>query len=212
MKKKIIIWSLIGLAALLFLLFFCDFLVNRYSSKFAFDDIDALPENKVGLLLGTAKMARSGQINLYFKYRIDAAEKLYKAGKIKKIIISGDNGHVDYNEPQDMKDELLKRGIPEKDIYLDYAGFNTYDSVYRIKAIFGQHRFTIISQGFHNRRAIYIASALGLEAVGFNAKTVKAYWGIKTVAREKLARVSLMLDLCWNRKPKFLGEQIEVES
>jgi SanA protein len=110
-----------------------------------------------------------------------------------------------------MKDELIKRGIPENKIYLDYAGFRTYDSVYRMKEIFGQNRFTIISQGFHNQRAVYIASALHLDAVGFNAKDVNAYNGFKTKVREKLARVKVIIDFALKTKPKFLGEKIIIE-
>jgi SanA protein len=154
---------------------------------------------------------KSGGPNLYFVYRINAAVTLYESGKITNIIISGDNSRKEYNEPQNMKDELIKRAVPADKIYLDYAGFRTYDSVYRMKEIFGQSSFTIISQEFHNQRALYIANALQIEAVGFNAKDVDSYNGFKTKVREKLARVKLMLDLIFGKKPKFLGEKITIE-
>ena len=106
--------------------------------------------------------------------------------KIEFIVISGDNSKKDYNEPLDMKNELIKAGIPPEKIYLDYAGFRTYDSVIRLDKIFGQKKFTVISQDFHNRRAIYIARHLNLQAIGFNAKDVDVYNGFKTKLREKL--------------------------
>jgi len=109
-----------------------------------------------------------------------------------------------------MKDELIKRGIPTDKIYLDYAGFRTFDSMYRMREIFGQVRFTVISQEFHNRRAVYIGKRLGLDVIGYNAKDVDAYNGFKTKLREKLARAKLFLDIMINKKPKFLGEKISI--
>ena len=154
---------------------------------------------------------KSGLPNQYFLNRIGAAIALFESGKIDVIVISGDNSTEGYNEPEDMKTELLKRGIPENKIHLDYAGFRTLDSVIRMGQIFGQTRFTVISQDFHNRRAIYIAHAKGFEAVGYNAKDVDAYSGFKTQVREKLARVKVFLDLFTNKDPKFLREKVVIE-
>ena len=150
-------------------------------------------------------------MNLYFKYRIDATVSLFKSGKINFVLISGDNSSADYNEPEDMKQELMKRGIPAEKIVLDFAGFRTFDSVYRANEIFGQASFTIISQEFHNQRALYIANSLDLNAVAFNAKDVTDYNGFKTKIREKFARVKVLLDILFNKKPKFLGEKINIE-
>lgn len=212
MTKKTITRTIIfGLILSFILVLSLDYRINKQTEKQIFTNTDSIPENKVGLLLGTSKYLRSGKPNQYFDYRILAAETLYKSGKIKNIVISGDNSRKDYNEPQDMKDELIKRGINENKIYLDYAGFRTYDSVYRMKEIFGQNRFTIISQGFHNQRAVYIANALQLDAVGFNAKDVDVYNGFKTKVREKLARVKVIIDFIFKTKPKFLGEKIIIE-
>ena len=215
MKKKvfkIVLWILIiGTSLSLFSLFFCNYKINKETKDLVFDSIENLPENKVGLLLGTSKYLRSGVLNQYFEYRISAAEQLFKSGKIKFIVISGDNSRKNYNEPQDMKNELVKRGIPEEKIYLDYAGFRTFDSMYRMKAIFGQSNFTIISQKFHNQRAVFIANTLGMNTVGYNAKDVTAYYGFKTNLREKFARVKVFFDFTVNKKPKFLGEKIIIE-
>lgn len=187
-----------------------DHRVKKATNQYLFSDTASIPHNKAGLLLGTAKTLRSGMPNRYFQYRIDAASMLFKSGKIDCIVISGDHSRKSYNEPEDMKVELMKQGIPEECIYLDYAGFRTLDSVVRMDKVFGQSGFTIISQEFHNQRALYIAYAKGLKAVGFNAKDVDAYNGFKTKIREKLARVKLFLDLWTDKNPKFLGEPIDV--
>lgn len=171
-----------------------------------YDSIETIPENKVGLLLGTGKYAANGNINLFYKYRIDAVFKLYKAGKIEYILVSGDNSRKDYDEPTDFKKDLIANGIPEDRIFLDYAGFRTLDSVVRAKDIFGQTSITIISQKFHNQRAIYIAKQFGIDAVGFNAKDV-----YNSHFREYLARSKASLDLVFNVQPKFLGEKIVIK-
>ena len=206
---KIIKWSvLIGLGLSIVVVVFANYIVERSGEFKIYDNRAEIPVNRVGLLLGTSKYLRSGNLNQYFEYRIAATVDLYKAGKIQKIVISGDNSRKDYNEPQDMKDELIKRGVGEGDIYLDYAGFRTYDSVYRMKEIFGQQSFTIISQKFHNQRAIYIANQLNLNAIGFNAKDVDAYNGMKTQIREKFARVKVLIDILIEKKPRFLGDKV----
>lgn len=210
MRKKIL-WMLFGLFFVSVLsMVFANFRINRSTDKLVFNDVGQMPDNKVGLLLGTSRLLRSGKPNQYFSNRILAANQLFMAGKIQYVVISGDNGRQSYNEPKEMKAELVTLGVPAKKIYLDYAGFRTYDSVYRLRDIFGQSSFTVISQEFHNRRAIYIAQALGLQAVGFNANDVDAYNGFKTQLREKFARVKVFIDLLVNKKPKFLGEKIVI--
>ena len=180
--------------------------ISFKTNSLVYDDIDAIPKNKVGLLLGTGKYAASGNINLFYKYRIDAAVKLYKAGKIKYILVSGDNSRKEYDEPSDFKNDLIIRGIPEDKIFLDYAGFRTLDSVVRAKEIFGQTSVTFISQKFHNQRAIYIADHYNIKAVGFNARDV-----YKSHFREYLARAKASLDLVFNVQPKFLGKKIAIK-
>jgi SanA protein len=136
--------------------------------------------------------------------------KLYEAGKIEYLVISGDNSREEYNEPQDMKDKLVKRGFPEEKIYLDYAGFRTYDSMIRMKEIFGQTSFTIISQEFHVERAVFIARHFDIDAIGYNAKDVESYGGFRTKLREKFARVKVFIDFLFRKKPKFLGDPVEI--
>ena len=188
----------------------CNIVINKTTDNLIYNDVNLIPHNKVGLILGTSKYLKSGQKNMYFVHRIDAAAKLYNAGKIDFFVISGDNSRKTYNEPLDMKNELIHQGIPEGKIYLDYAGFRTYDSVIRMNKIFGQTTFTIISQEFHNQRACYIAKRLGLNSIGFNAKDVSSYNGFKTNLREKFARVKVFIDFLIDKEPKFLGESIEI--
>lgn len=133
-------------------------LVEKTTADKIYDNTTKIPHNKVGLFLGTAKYVSNGQINLYYKYRIDAAVALFKAGKVKFILVSGDNSTKEYDEPSTIKKDLISKGIPANKIYLDYAGFRTLDSVVRCKEIFGQNNITIISQQFHNERAIYIVN------------------------------------------------------
>lgn len=210
-KRSIFLIVLISLFLMTVVVWISDEKICDQTGQKLFTNVDSIPENKAGLLLGTSKYLKSGKLNQYFEFRILAAEKLFKAGKISNIVISGDNSRVDYNEPQDMKEELIKRGVPEGNIYLDYAGFRTFDSVYRMNAIFGQERFTVISQKFHNERAVYIAESLHLDAIGYNAADVDAYNGFKTQLREKFARVKVMIDFAINTKPKFEGGKVHIK-
>ncbi len=175
-------------------------------SQFTYSNVQNIPKNKVGLLLGTGKFIKNRWINKYYQYRIDATVKLFKAGKIDYVLISGDNSRKDYDEPTTMKEDLMKRGIPEKRIFLDYAGFRTLDSVVRCKNIFKQKEITIISQPFHNKRAIYLARHNDIEAIGFNAQEVSNRYGIKTQIREKFARAKVFVDLMFGVSPKFDGK------
>ena len=204
---------LLPFAIILVLLFVIvmDRLVVLSTKAYMYSSASAVPYNKVGLLLGTSKNLRNGRVNLFYKYRIEAAVELFFAGKIDIILVSGDNGSVKYDEPTDIKNDLIERGVPENKIVLDYAGFNTYDSVVRCKEIFGQASITVISQQFHNERAVYIARRKGMEAFGYNAKDVEDYGGLKTLAREKLARVKMAMDLMFGKKPHHMGDPITIE-
>lgn len=192
--------------------FICFSVVKNNAENQLYSDVKQIPHNKVGLLLGTAPVTPWGVHNNYYDYRINAATELFKAGKIDYILVSGDNHSTDYDEPTCMRDSLMVRGIPKDKIILDYAGFRTLDSVVRAKEIFGQDSITIISQQFHNERALYLAKHYGIEAVAYNAKDVE-YWKkkLKIHGREYLARVKMFIDLYTGKKPKFLGERIKIE-
>jgi SanA protein len=171
-------------------------------------DVAALPDTDVGLILGTTDRIH-GRENLYFRYRIDAAVRVWKSGKLKTLIVSGDNRSLYYNEPEKMKQALVERGVPADRIVCDYAGLRTFDSVVRAKEIFGTHSLVVISQRFQNERAIYIAQAHGMQAYGFNARDVETQAGIKTKIREIGARVKMWLDVNFlDTRPKHLGKKI----
>lgn len=189
---------------------FCNYRISRYAKDKVFNDPALVPYHKVGLLLGTSPRVRGGKSNPYFDNRIDAATTLYKAGKIKYILISGDNRRHNYNEPQAMQDSLVKRGIPKHALVLDYAGLRTLDSMVRSKEIFGQDSVTVISQQFHNERAIFLGQHYDIRAVGYNAADVTDHRGMKTRLRELLARVKVFVDFITNKQPRHLGEKIEI--
>lgn len=208
MKRKLLYITLIIAIPCVISLIVCNQTIKKHTAAQIYSEVITIPQNKVGLLLGTSPKLKNGNNNLYFDYRILAAVELYKAGKIKYILISGDNRREEYNEPEEMKKALMQKGVPEKSIYLDYAGFRTLDSVVRAKEVFGQNQLTIISQRFHNERAIYLAEKNGINAIGYNAKDVNAYAGLKTNIRELLARVKMFIDLAIDKQPHFLGEKI----
>jgi len=205
--KKLTLFSLIFSAIFLLV---SNWLVASYSSE-CYSNVNDVPSKKVGLVLGTIKHLKNGQVNLYYQYRVNAAVQLYNNGKIKYVLISGDNSTKNYDEPSTFKNDLIARGIPESKIFLDYAGFRTLDSIVRANKVFLEDDFIIVSQAFHNERALFIAKHKRIKACAFNAKNVTAKYGLKTNLREKLARVKAVLDIITFTKPKYLGKTISIE-
>lgn len=188
-----------------------DFVVRVSTQSQLYSDLNKIPKNKVGLILGTSKYKDKGRkiINDYYQNRIDAAVALYMAGKIDYIIVSGDNSTVYYNEPQLMREDLIAKGVPATRIILDNAGFRTLDSILRCRDIYGQKSFTIVSQAFHNKRALYIANHKRMTAVAFNAEDGVDYWMVNL--REQFARIKMMADLAFDQKAKVYGEKVEIK-
>lgn len=181
---------------------------DQYSEK-----IGELPDCDVALVLGTSSTPNGVHYNRYFYERMITASDLYHSCKVKHFILSGDNHKEGYNEPEDMKDLLMKLGVPREAMTLDYAGFRTLDSVVRAKKVFGQEKFYIVSQRFHIPRALYIANATGVETYGVEAQTTvlgsRHRW---VVTREILARCKAFLDLyIFGVSPKYLGEPIKLD-
>ena len=197
--KYIWIVSFITFSCLALMLICNQIVVNNAEGK-AFSEIDSIKYNKVGLLLGTTPQARITKVkNYFFIYRLDAAEQLYRAGKIKQILISGDENSLDgVNEPECMRDSLVARGVPTSAIILDGKGYRTISSVINANKVFGLKSFTIISQEFHNERALYQAEHLGLDVENlqaYNAKMPKSRRAYLTNIREYFARVKMFWDL-----------------
>lgn len=174
-----------------------------------YDDVHQIPANRVGLILGCARELNSGRPNLYFEYRIDAAAALFRAGKVERLLASGASHRADEDEAADMKQALIEAGVPGDRVVCDHHGFRTIDSVLRARRIYGQDRLTIISQAFHNHRAIYVAEHCGIEAIGFNAVDVPYPGGRKVRLREFFARLCVVIDIHINKtQPKVLGDRV----
>jgi SanA protein len=210
LKIRILRWCIALLVMLTLVTGLCNYWVISSTKAQIFKDVQSLPYRKVGIVLGTNKTWR-GEENPFFKYRIEAASTLFKAGKIKHILVSGDNHLSYYDEPKDMKEELVKQGIPDSCITLDYAGFRTFDSMIRCKEVFGQDSVTVISQEFHNQRALFIANHYKMSAVAFNAQDVSAAFSFETRMREYLAKCKAVMDLyLFHTEPHFLGDKIKI--
>ena len=221
MNKKIRQFLLIVIfcnITILLLVFTCNYLVCHNAEGRLFTEVDSVPQSEVGLLLGTTPQTRIGRRpNQFFKYRIDAAESLYKACKVKSILISGDENSLDgINEVECMRDSLVARGVPGSAIVLDGKGFRTLDAVVRATNVYDQHSYIVISQKFHNERAIYLAEHLGLDVeklYGFNAADATSNMAIMTYIREYFARVKVFVDIITGKEPRSLektgGTEVE---
>ena len=188
------------------LILVCNLIIVNNANGKLFSDIEQVTPTEYGLLLGTTPQTRIGRRqNQFFKFRIEAAEKLYKTGKIKKILISGDENSLDgINEVECMKDSLVARGVDATDIILDGKGYRTLDAVWRAIKVYNIKSFIVISQKFHNERAIYLAEHLHLETyniTGFNAADATSNMAIMTYIREYFARVKVFLDIITHKKP-----------
>lgn len=206
-KRTLLITLIFGL----FWFFGANWAIKSNAEGKIFDQVSDCPEVKVALILGTSRTLKHGNDNLYFSYRIKAAVELYRAGKVKYILVSGDNGTTTYDEPTDMKNALIAAGIPAKRIFLDYAGFRTLDSMERALKVFGQKEVIVVSQRFHNERAIYLGEHFGMTVYGYNAQDVAKMGGFKTKVRERFARMKVFWDILFGIDSKFLGEAVEIK-
>ena len=202
-----VVLTLLFVSAITFM-YFADKAVRTTTQHLLYSDLNKIPVNKVGLVLGTSRFLSGGQPNPYFTYRIRAAKALYFSGKIQYLLLSGDNRFFSYNEPREMRRELIRMGIPDSVIVLDFAGFRTFDSVVRSNKVFKLRRFTVVSQPFHNARAVYIARHFGIDAIAFNAADPPDDFTLKVRLREYMARAKMMLDLyVLRQQPYFLGDE-----
>ena len=174
-------------------------------------DVSTVPQRRVALVLGCPKRVYGGWLNPFFESRMEAAAELYRNGRAEYLIVSGDNHVRGYDEPTDMKNALIEKGVPSERIYLDYAGLRTLDSVVRVKEIFGQERITVVSQEFHNERAIFLAEHHGIDAIGFDAPDVPTQYAFSTLVREQFAKVKAVLDIyVLHKQPHLLGPKVVV--
>jgi len=209
MKRFAAIVLAISLLMLTFLAY-SNWLVGL-TSGLCYSNIEKVPARKLALVLGTSKKLKNGNHNLYYTYRIQAAAELYRNAKVKYILVSGDNSTKSYDEPTAMKKDLIAQGVPGDKIFIDYAGFRTLDSIERCLKVFQEENITVVSQQFHNERAVFIAKYKRINAIGYNARDVNLHYGFKTQLREKFARAKAVLDLfLFKTRPKFYGETISI--
>jgi SanA protein len=206
--KTVILMSLLLPVLLVCLL---NLWVIKSTDSRVFNDAAALPGNDVALVLGTASMLSGGIVNPHFKARMDAAAHLYHSGKVRHLLVSGDNHTRGYDEPTSMKEALMKLGVPEAAITLDYAGFRTLDSVVRAREVFGLGRLTVITDDFHVNRALFLCRYYDINAVAYSAGEVPLGFSANTRLREVGARVKAVMDLyLFHTRPRFLGEKIAI--
>ncbi len=208
--KRLAVWATVLVLLLLISMIAANLVIGSYA-RHTTNRISELQPVHCAILLGTSKWLRGGIRNLYYQNRIIAAAELYRSGKCKKIIVSGDNATIYYNEPMTMKRDLVTMGVKGDDVICDYAGFRTLDSIIRFKEIFSQRKGIVISQKFQNTRAVYIGRSYGIDLHGFNARDVQVYYGFKTKFREFFSKAMCVLDVhFFYTQPKFLGEKVSV--
>lgn len=192
--KRPLTWgACLILGTLMMIALFNMWMVVRSSSRVC-RNIAAVTPAPVALVLGTSKNLASGGVNAFWRGRMDATAELYKSGKVRKILVSGDNRSMDYNEPRDMRDALVERGVPASVITLDYAGLRTLDSVIRAHEIFGVNECVIVTDDFHLPRSLWLADRRGLKATGFHGPPLAWEISGKSRGREWLARIKAALD------------------
>lgn len=203
---------LISFALLSAITLVANIVVINSESLGVYDDVANTPEIPVAVVLGTTKRAVGGGVNPFFARRIEAAAELYKAGKVKHILVSGDNRHKSHNEPVDMLNSLIALGVPAEAVTLDYAGFRTLDTVYRAKKVFKLDKVLLVTQRYHAYRTLYLAEKAGLQAAAFAAGDPKESTLVAAEVREYAARVKAVIDVYILRKqPHFLGEPEPIE-
>ncbi len=179
--------------------------VNITSKPYIYTTPNELPHAPVAVILGAA-ILHDGILSPVLRDRVDMAIKLYKAKIVANILVTGDNSSLAYNEVNPVRIYLLQNGIPDKDIFLDHAGFDTYSSMYRARDIFLAKSMIIVSQSFHLPRAVFIARHLGINAYGMSADN--GHYLLRNYVREFFADTKAVINLIVNRQPKYLGEEI----
>lgn len=205
-KRKIIFCILAIIVVFVAVIALCDVIVSRNAFGKTYDNVDSIPHRKVGMILGTSPISTwNGRRNYYFDHRIKAGAELYKAGKVDWLVVSGGdyrNTENGYDEPVAMRDSLMQQGVDSTRIILDYDGTRTLNSIAKMRDVYCLDSIIIISQKYHNERALYQAKHLGIEAIGFNAKTPgkrTSWW--RNRGREVLARVKLFIDVARGLHP-----------
>lgn len=202
-RRQILYFSIAILVILAIIVALCNISVDRNAEGRTFSNINDVPTMQTALLLGTNPKTRDGKRpSSFYLARINATAELYKHGKFRQLIISGDK-REGYDEPQTMRHDLIERGVPDSIIMMDGQGYRTLLSLRNSKQYFGVHDMIIISQKWHNERSIFLADKMNIKAVGYNADDVHHPRAIWTHIRELLARVKLFIDLYVTHREDF---------
>lgn len=211
-KRFIKRWASAGLFLLVLTVVLSNRWVENSTYSYLYESWSLLPDNDVGLVLGTSPYRGDGKSSAEFYGRVRTAAELYQLGKIKHIIVSGANPDETYNEPRKMMRELVRLGIPEKDITMDFAGFRTYDSILRARQVFGLTHFTVITTRYHAWRALFIARKMNLNAVGYSAPiSVNGEMGARNPPREVMARTLAVFEFLFGSHPDFANVPAEIK-
>lgn len=168
-----------------------------------------VPKRQVGIVLGTSPRTH-GHPNPFFERRLDAAAELYRARRVRCLLVSGDHGSRYYNEVEAMRKGLIRRGVPAARIAMDHAGFRTLDSLVRARKVFGVTSAVVVTDGFHLPRSLYLAGSNGINAVGLSSAPISTRIAPRPAKREIAARALMMIDMFLGRQPKFLGPHVEL--
>ncbi|MFW5693951.1 MAG: SanA/YdcF family protein [Alkalispirochaeta sp.] len=201
-----------GSLLVLLAVFLAHSLVRSAAEGNVYTEVQEVPAASAALVLGTSRYSRAGTPNRFFTARMNAAAELLEEGRVEALVVSGDNAHSSYNEPAAMVEALQERGVPTDRIVPDYAGFRTLDSVVRMQRVFQQDHFVIVSQRFHVERALFIASAHGIDAHAYVADDASGMAQLNVRIREYAARVQAVLDIyVFDTEPRFLGPSVPIE-
>jgi SanA protein len=214
-RRRIVIWSLIGLGVIVVLFGVAALVTNLIVTQSAADSIvknlEDAPPAQAAIVLG-ARVFADGTPSKMLVDRLETGIKLYKMGKVKKLLLSGDHGQVEYDEVNVMLDYVLARGVPTQDVFTDHAGFDTYDTMYRAIEVFQVQSAIIVTQKFHLARSVYIAQQLGLNAVGVVADIQPYTNEFRNRMREWLARGKAILQLhITHPEPTYLGPPLPID-
>jgi len=205
--KRYFVFIVLVCGTVIVAVFLINLTIKIVATPYIYNDVESVPEAQVVIIPGAAILP-NGALSSIFIDRADMAIKLYVAKKVSKILVSGDNSTTIHNEVNPVRLYLISKGVPDQDIFLDHAGFDTYSTMYRARDIFEVNSILISTQSFHLPRAVFIARALGIEANGVNADV--GHMLFRNKVREVLANEKAVFDLLFQIKPKFLGEKISI--
>lgn len=205
--KRFFFFIVKGFCLLIIFILVVNVIIYVKTKPYIYKDVTEAPNAQVALIPGAA-ILQDGTLSSIFIDRADMAIKLYETKKVSKILVSGDNSTISHNEVNPVRLYLISKGIPDQDIFLDHAGFDTYSAMYRARDIFGVSSILITTQSFHLPRAVFIARWLGIKAYGANADIGHILF--RNYVREVFANEKAIFNLIFNREPKYLGEKIPI--